>query len=194
ICAQLPVFFMITFNPDEEFENLWRISRCLMPLQQAAADSHGVVYDLSGVIFNNREIGHFIAGYTLDQKKVFAYNDMEDGGRAKLIKGATISSHMADTLMKLQGVSEGAGKGALARHDKFWYPVRLIQFHGETDAWKVWWWHECRFPADRPLDPQVVVQTRNMVNELWQDRARRHAIWFGQWTHVHDISVSEDII
>ncbi|KAG1785321.1 uncharacterized protein HD556DRAFT_1450827 [Suillus plorans] len=69
-----------------------------------------------------------------------------------------------------------AGKGALARHDKFWYPVRLIQFHRETDAWK------------------VVVQTTDLVDELWQDRAGRRAIRFGQWTHAHDIPVGEDII
>ncbi|KAG1717558.1 hypothetical protein EDB19DRAFT_2001825 [Suillus lakei] len=107
ICVQLPVFFMITFNSDDKFENLWRISKCLMPLKQAAVDSHAVVYNLSGVVFYSQEMGHFIARYTPNQKKVFAYNDMEDGGRAKLIKGATISSHMANSPAKLQGVPEG---------------------------------------------------------------------------------------
>ncbi|KAG1770555.1 hypothetical protein EV702DRAFT_977910, partial [Suillus placidus] len=87
-----------------------------------------------------------------------------------------------------------AGKGALARHGKFWYPVRLVQFHRETDAWQVRWWRGCRFPADRPVDFQSLVQTTDLVDELWQDRAGRHAILFGQWTHAHDVPVGEDII
>ncbi|KAG2156784.1 uncharacterized protein EDB93DRAFT_1307406, partial [Suillus bovinus] len=39
-----------------------------------------------------------------------------------------------------------------------------------------------------------VVQTTDLVDELWQDRARRCAIQFGQWTHAHDIPIGEDII
>ncbi|KAG1777063.1 hypothetical protein EV702DRAFT_970383 [Suillus placidus] len=87
-----------------------------------------------------------------------------------------------------------AGKGALARHGKFWYPVRLIRFHGETDAWQVRWWRGCGFPPDRPVDLQSLVPTADLVDELWQDRAGRRAVRFGQWTHAHDVPVGEDII
>ncbi|KAG1761776.1 hypothetical protein EDD22DRAFT_616845 [Suillus occidentalis] len=78
--------------------------------------------------------------------------------------------------------------------NEFWYPVRLVQFHRETDAWQVRWWCGCRFPADRPVDPQSLVPTADLVDELWQDRVRRRAIRFGQWTHAHDVPVGEDII
>ncbi|KAG1721806.1 hypothetical protein EDB19DRAFT_1646166 [Suillus lakei] len=87
-----------------------------------------------------------------------------------------------------------AGKGALARHGKFWYPVRLIRFHGEMDAWQVRWWRGCRFPPDRPVDLQSLVPTTDLLDELWQDRTRRRAIRLGQWTHAHDVPVGEDII
>ncbi|KAG2340693.1 hypothetical protein BDR05DRAFT_1002308 [Suillus weaverae] len=44
------------------------------------------------------------------------------------------------------------------------------------------------------LQSLLVVQTTDLVDELWQDRAGRRAIRFGQWTHAHDVPVGEDII
>ena len=69
-----------------------------------------------------------------------------------------------------------AGKGALAHHGKFWYPVRLVQLQdGPVRAWKVVWWRDCAF-LDAPPDPAVPVPESRLVDELWGDQASRRSI------------------
>ncbi|KAG2750623.1 hypothetical protein P692DRAFT_201787823 [Suillus brevipes Sb2] len=71
---------------------------------------------------------------------------------------------------------------------------KMVFEHGVLVLESVRWWRGCRFPADRPVDPQLLVPTTDLVDELWQDRVGRRAIRFGQWTHAHDVPVGEDII
>ncbi|KAG0695552.1 hypothetical protein DFH29DRAFT_814065, partial [Suillus ampliporus] len=81
-----------------------------------------------------------------------------------------------------------AGKGALARLGKYWYPVQLIQSH-----WQVIWWHSCKFPSSIGSPPSDVAQG-DLMDELWQDRTKRHKIRLGEWVHSWDTPHEEDLI
>ncbi|KAH7907135.1 hypothetical protein BJ138DRAFT_1215655, partial [Hygrophoropsis aurantiaca] len=93
-----------------------------------------------------------------------------------------------------------AGKGALARHGKYYYPVRLIQRQLLTDAsgrplpgtWKVAWWYGCKFGnSGKPGD---IVDEKDLVDELWHDSKRRREIRLGEWVHACQVPAEEDVI
>ncbi|KAG1793398.1 hypothetical protein EV424DRAFT_1605364 [Suillus variegatus] len=95
-----------------------------------------------------------------------------------------------------------AGKGALARLRKYWYPVRLIQSYDTVSLpasarnrvrWQVVWWRGCRFPLTLGSPPGDVEQG-DLVDELWQDQAKRHEICLGEWIHSWDTPREEDLI
>ncbi|KAG2133699.1 hypothetical protein DEU56DRAFT_888775 [Suillus clintonianus] len=95
-----------------------------------------------------------------------------------------------------------AGKGALARLGKYWYPVRLIQsyvaanLHGTARNrvhWRVVWWRGCKFPSSLGSPPGDVEQG-DLVDELWQDHAKRREIRLGEWVHSWDTPREEDLI
>ncbi|TFY51691.1 hypothetical protein EVJ58_g10434 [Rhodofomes roseus] len=76
-----------------------------------------------------------------------------------------------------------AGKGALARYGKFWYPVRLLQFQDKpVRSWRVAWWRHCLFPdhIGRPSS-DAPVREMDLVDELWNDRTARRSIRLGKW-------------
>ncbi|EDR15479.1 uncharacterized protein LACBIDRAFT_321327 [Laccaria bicolor S238N-H82] len=87
-----------------------------------------------------------------------------------------------------------AGRGALARHEQFWYPVHLIQ--AVQHGWRVHWWRENQFlDKDEPAAGGFsVVNTKDIVDSLWNDRLARRAIQLGKWKHAQDIETSEDIL
>jgi hypothetical protein len=73
------------------------------------------------------------------------------------------------------------GRGALARHGDFWYPVRVIhieinQFR-KTTQWKVRWWRGNQFasPGITP-DTTTMVPEGDIVDSLWGDRTGRRSI------------------
>ncbi|KAG1744438.1 hypothetical protein EDB19DRAFT_1961697, partial [Suillus lakei] len=95
-----------------------------------------------------------------------------------------------------------AGKGALARLGKYWYPVRLIQSHVAANLhttahnrvrWWVVWWRGCKFPSSLVSHPSDVKQG-DLVDKLWQDQAKRCDICLGEWVHSWDIPREEDLI
>ncbi|KIJ89409.1 hypothetical protein K443DRAFT_126787, partial [Laccaria amethystina LaAM-08-1] len=87
-----------------------------------------------------------------------------------------------------------AGRGALARREQFWYPVRLIQ--AVEHGWRVHWWRENQFlDKDEPAAGRFsVVNTKDIVDSLWNDRLARRAIRLGKWKHARDVETSEDIL
>ncbi|KAH7919295.1 hypothetical protein BV22DRAFT_1051142 [Leucogyrophana mollusca] len=92
-----------------------------------------------------------------------------------------------------------AGKGALVRIGKYWYPVRLIQHqvnqHGRPQsAWHVKLWRACKFPPGTPVNHDQVVNEQDIVDELWRDHTGRRAIRLGQWTHASQALDAEDFI
>jgi hypothetical protein len=68
------------------------------------------------------------------------------------------------------------GRGALARHGDFWYPVRVISTEDGED-WRVRWWMGCTF-KEPGIDPGsiTIVPVANLIDSLWQDRAGRRNI------------------
>ncbi|EDR04386.1 uncharacterized protein LACBIDRAFT_330644 [Laccaria bicolor S238N-H82] len=87
-----------------------------------------------------------------------------------------------------------AGRGTLARCEQFWYPVRLIQ--AVQHSWRVHWWRENQFlDKDEPAAGGFsVVNTKDIVDSLWNDQLARRAIRLGKWKHAWDIETSEDIL
>ncbi|KAJ7441031.1 hypothetical protein B0H11DRAFT_2351326 [Mycena galericulata] len=64
------------------------------------------------------------------------------------------------------------GKGALARHGKYWYPVRLL--FKKPGGWMVKWWRGNRF-----IDPQAPpskVADSDLRDELWANPGARRQI------------------
>ena len=105
------------------------------------------------------------------------------------------------------------GRGALARHGIFWYPVRFI--HREQDGdYRVRWWRECEFASPGIIPDTITTVTQgNIVDSLWNDRTERRKIrvspspslqvvrkkktnitQLGKWKHSWDIPTSEDIL
>lgn len=67
------------------------------------------------------------------------------------------------------------GRGALARHGKYWYPVRLIVQKG--DSWVVQWWRENEYKTPGIECGQTsTVLHENLRDSLWLDRDGRRAI------------------
>ena len=76
-----------------------------------------------------------------------------------------------------------AGKGALARHRDFWYPVRLLQRITEN-SWQVSWWRGNKY-GDITPDLGAHVDVANLVDELWADVQGRRQIQVSKaTTHV----------
>ena len=67
-----------------------------------------------------------------------------------------------------------AGKGALAHHGDFWYPVRLLQPITEN-SWQVSWWRGNEYGNTAP-DFGALVNVANLVDELWADIQGRRQI------------------
>ncbi|KAF8964488.1 hypothetical protein BDZ97DRAFT_1918921 [Flammula alnicola] len=86
-----------------------------------------------------------------------------------------------------------SGRGALARHGDYWYPVRLIM--RENDGWIVRWWRHNLF-LDNTISPDEIslVAFPDLVDSLWGDTEGRRRIRLGQWKHAHEVETSEDIL
>ncbi|KAJ7086352.1 hypothetical protein B0H15DRAFT_782057 [Mycena belliarum] len=82
------------------------------------------------------------------------------------------------------------GKGALARHGTYWYPVRLI--FKETDGWVVKWWRGNKFNQEA-VPPNKVSET-DIRDELWANAFARRQIRLGQWMHANEAPNEEDML
>ncbi|KAJ7698840.1 hypothetical protein B0H16DRAFT_1349348, partial [Mycena metata] len=80
------------------------------------------------------------------------------------------------------------GKGALARHGTYWYPVRLIS--QEPDGWWVRWWRGNHFELQPP--PSNKVPQIDLRDELWADASARRKIRLGKWSHACETPMEED--
>ncbi|KAF9039799.1 hypothetical protein BJ165DRAFT_1351680 [Panaeolus papilionaceus] len=86
------------------------------------------------------------------------------------------------------------GRGALARHGEYFYPVRLIQKVSMT-RWTVRWWRgNCFVAASVQAGEVSVVNEEDLIDSLWLDRARRREVRLGRWSHATDVETSEDIL
>lgn len=65
-----------------------------------------------------------------------------------------------------------AGKGALARYGKYWYPVRLIFKDG--DGWEVKWWRGNDY--NERIAPANKVSNEDLCDELWANSYARRQI------------------
>ncbi|KAJ7443390.1 hypothetical protein B0H11DRAFT_1931750 [Mycena galericulata] len=82
------------------------------------------------------------------------------------------------------------GKGALARHGKYWYPVRLL--FKEPGGWMVKWWRGNRFIE--PQAPPSKVADSDLRDELWANPGARRQICLGEWEHACETPTDEDLI
>jgi hypothetical protein len=71
------------------------------------------------------------------------------------------------------------GKGALARHGKYWYPVRIKSCRrvGGRALFTVKWWRHCFFKHN--TQPPGEVGEEDLVDALYGDRKRRRMIRVG---------------
>ncbi|KAG1771883.1 hypothetical protein EV702DRAFT_1048813 [Suillus placidus] len=58
---------------------------------------------------------------------------------------------------------------------------------------QVVWWRGCKFPSSLGSPPSDVEQG-DLVDELWQDQAKRREIRLGEWAHSWDTPREEDLI
>lgn len=73
------------------------------------------------------------------------------------------------------GVFFRHGRGALARHDTFWYPVRLIQ-QVEGD-WRVRWWTGNEFTSTAVVAGGVSrIDSADIIDSLWLKAVARRTI------------------
>ena len=80
--------------------------------------------------------------------------------------------------MYMMEIFFSAGRGALARHGDFWYPVRLIQRVDED--WWVQWWRETYFTSTSVVAGGVsLVESTDIVDSLWLNCASRRTIRVG---------------
>lgn len=72
------------------------------------------------------------------------------------------------------------GRGALAQHGEFWYPVRVIHHKG-GQQWRVCWFRTCEFTLPGIMPGTVTtVAERDIVDSLWNDRTARRKIRVSQ--------------
>ncbi|PPR01561.1 hypothetical protein CVT24_005856 [Panaeolus cyanescens] len=83
------------------------------------------------------------------------------------------------------------GRGALAKHGEFYYPVRLIR--KVMDGWIVVWWRENQFPC-MSIPPGSFVSQLAIVDSLWHDSNGRRQIRLGKWIHAVQASSAEDLL
>ncbi|KAJ6457808.1 hypothetical protein C8R47DRAFT_1203316 [Mycena vitilis] len=81
-----------------------------------------------------------------------------------------------------------SGKGALARHGEYWYPVRLIV--KRSDGWEVQWWRGNQY--SEPMPPPSKISDDNLRDELWANADARRKIKLGKWTHACETATEED--
>ncbi|KAF4610452.1 hypothetical protein D9613_006555 [Agrocybe pediades] len=84
------------------------------------------------------------------------------------------------------------GKGALCRHGKYWYPVRLLQKNPHTKTWRVKWRRGCDFGHYGPPNLEQEVEESDLVDELWNEREKRRAIRLGKWQLTCEIETPLD--
>ncbi|KAG2335356.1 hypothetical protein BDR05DRAFT_1036091, partial [Suillus weaverae] len=86
------------------------------------------------------------------------------------------------------------GKGALARHGKYWYPVRIksCRRSGGRALFTVKWWRHCSFKPN--AQPPGEVAKEDLVDALYGDHKHRRMIRLGRWTHAHEVPQHEDVI
>ncbi|KAH6880960.1 hypothetical protein BKA70DRAFT_1411486 [Coprinopsis sp. MPI-PUGE-AT-0042] len=87
------------------------------------------------------------------------------------------------------------GKGALAKHGKYWYPVRVLDIVqlGPGIFYQVRWWRYCHFVDNLPPQ-QDLISIDELVDELWLDKAGRRLIRLGRWARTCDLLTAEDIL
>jgi len=72
------------------------------------------------------------------------------------------------------------GRGALARHGEFWYPVCVIHHEG-CQQWRVCWFRTCEFAVPGIIPGTVTtVAECDIVDSLWNDRTARRKIRVSQ--------------
>ena len=68
------------------------------------------------------------------------------------------------------------GRGALARHGIFWYPVRFL-LREQDGRYRVRWWRGCEFASPGIVpDTITTVNQGDIVDSLWNDRTERRKI------------------
>lgn len=69
------------------------------------------------------------------------------------------------------------GKGALAKHGDFWYPVKLIEYLKGGQQWRIRWWRGCKF-QEPGYDPGSIsdIPADIVVDSLWRNCRERRSI------------------
>lgn len=67
--------------------------------------------------------------------------------------------------------------GALAKHGKYHYPVRLLKKEAGSKGWRVRFWWGCKFKTGDPRpNPQALVPESDLVDALYGDTTARRNI------------------
>ncbi|KAJ7312270.1 hypothetical protein DFH08DRAFT_822304 [Mycena albidolilacea] len=72
-----------------------------------------------------------------------------------------------------------AGKGSLARHGNYWYPVRLVM--KAKSGWTVAWWRGNEY--DDPSPPPTLVFLKKLITSK-----------LGKWVHASEIVPADDLL
>ncbi|KAF5323682.1 hypothetical protein D9619_012867 [Psilocybe cf. subviscida] len=88
-----------------------------------------------------------------------------------------------------------AGKGALAKHGEFWYPVRLIQHLKEEKCWRVKWWRGCKFSTNGIQEGSMSDVPENLiVDSLWRNQDERRKRRLGFWDVAFETPTEDAIL
>ncbi|PPR02123.1 hypothetical protein CVT24_011345 [Panaeolus cyanescens] len=98
IVVSVPLLYTFDIELDETAS--WNLPATL-PLT-SMPDSHGLVYDLTGLALMNGARNHFIARYiSADGTQIFTYDDMSTGSSPTQELGASIATHLSGSHIKL---------------------------------------------------------------------------------------------
>ncbi|KAJ7366156.1 hypothetical protein DFH08DRAFT_678760 [Mycena albidolilacea] len=112
------------------------------------------------------------------------------GSYSKIIPPETPWVGFQPSSMSLVFILSSAGKGSLARHGNYWYPVRLVM--KAKSGWTVAWW--CGNEYDDPSPPPTLVLDSDLRDELWADTQKRRQIRLGKWVHASEIVPADDLL
>ncbi|KAJ7315596.1 hypothetical protein DFH08DRAFT_820517 [Mycena albidolilacea] len=113
------------------------------------------------------------------------------GPYSKIVPPETSSVGFQPSSISLVFILSSAGKGSLARHGNYWYPVRLVM--KAKSGWTVAWWRGNEY--DDPSPPPTLV----LDSDLRMSYGPTHKSGgefgkLGKWVHASEIVPEDDLL